>query len=58
MQLPSDPVMLKSCLNTLLRDEYDSLESLCDDRDLSLPELLEKLLGGGLGYDEKSNRIL
>ena len=31
MNLPKDPVMLLSYLNTQLRDNYDSLEALCDE---------------------------
>ena len=33
MNLPKDPVMLLSYLNTQLRDNYDSLEALCDEID-------------------------
>ena len=33
MNLPKDPVMLLSYLNTQLRDNYDSLEALCDALD-------------------------
>ena len=33
MNLPKDPVMLMSYLNTQLRDNYDSLEALCDALD-------------------------
>lgn len=31
MQLPNDPVMLMSFVNTRLRDGFDSLDALCDD---------------------------
>ena len=31
MQLPEDPMMLLSFVNMKLRDEYDSLQALCDD---------------------------
>ena len=58
MTLPKDPAMLKSVLNTLLRDEYETLGSLCEDRELSLEELLETLAAAGLRYDEKTNRVL
>ena len=32
--LPNDPMILLSVVNTKLRDEYDSLEALCDDLEL------------------------
>ena len=31
--LPKDPVMLLSAVNMKLRDEYASLDALCDDLD-------------------------
>lgn len=30
-RLPEDPMMLFSAVNMLLRDEYGSLDELCDD---------------------------
>ena len=57
MNLPKDPVLLASCLNTLLRDDYDSLEELCDDRELCLSEVLDRLEDAGLSYDENTRRV-
>ena len=31
LNLPKDPVMLLSVINTKLRDRYPSLDALCDD---------------------------
>ena len=31
MELPNDPMMLFSFINTKLRDNYSSLDELCDD---------------------------
>lgn len=31
MELPKDPVMLLSVVNTKLRDYYTSLDALCED---------------------------
>ena len=42
-QLPQDPIMLYSVINTKLRDFYPSLEVLCEDMGLSEEELKEKL---------------
>ena len=33
--LPDNPVMLLSVINMKLRDQYDSLDSLCDDLDVN-----------------------
>ena len=41
--LPNDPAMLLSYINMKLRDQYDSLERLCDDLDISKSEIVEKL---------------
>ena len=38
-QLPQDPIMLYSVINTKLRDFYSSLEVLCEDMGLSEEEL-------------------
>ena len=38
-----------------LRDEYDSLSSLCDDLEADRSEIEEKLLAIGYGYDERAN---
>ena len=43
-QLPQDPIMLYSVINTKLRDFYSSLEVLCEDMGLSEEELKENYL--------------
>ncbi|MBO4990174.1 MAG: DUF4250 domain-containing protein [Clostridia bacterium] len=53
--LPNEPFMLLSYLNMKLRDEYDSLSSLCDDLEADRSEIEEKLLAIGYGYDERAN---
>ena len=55
MSLPNDPIILFSYLNTLLRDEYDSLDELC--RSLCVPreQIEEKLASVGFAYDANSN---
>ena len=37
--IPKDPVMLMSFLNTKLRDQYSSLEELCQDLEADQAEL-------------------
>ena len=41
--IPKDPVMLMSFLNTKLRDQYSSLEELCQDLEADQAELEKKL---------------
>ena len=47
--LPNDPIMLLSAVNMKLRDEYSSLDALCEDLDVNR-EVLETTLGS-LGYE-------
>lgn len=57
MYIPTDATMLLSMINMKLRDEYGSLQSLCDDLELSQEELEEKLSTIGYRYDEVLNRF-
>lgn len=56
--LPQDPNILLSYINTKLRDQYPSLDALCDDLDVSKAELTEKLAGAGYRYDAGQNRFV
>jgi hypothetical protein len=55
--LPEDPIMLMSFINMKLRDNYDSLDSLCDDMDLDQQELLSKLADAGFEYNAEANKF-
>ena len=55
--LPQDPYILLSYVNTKLRDEYSSLDALCDGLDASAAELTEKLAGAGYAYDPAANQF-
>lgn len=57
IKLPSDPFMLMSVLNTKLRDEYDSLDALCDDLQLDRAELIGRLHEAGFDYDPARNQF-
>ena len=48
--LPKDPAMLFSFLNMKLRDNYTSLEELCDDLDIDRGELERKMSEYGWEY--------
>lgn len=55
--LPKDPMILLSYVNTHLRDDYPSLDALCEDLDIPRAELEEKLSAVGFAYDEGQNRF-
>ena len=55
--IPKDPAMLLSYVNMKLRDQYDSLESLCDDLDISMSEIVEKLKTIDYIYDFEKNQF-
>ena len=55
--LPSDPFMLMSVLNTKLRDEYDSLDLLCEDLELDRTELIDTLRAAGFQYVPEQNQF-
>ena len=53
--LPQDPMILLSVVNTKLRDEYASLDMLCEDLDLDRTELESRLGACGFCYDTATN---
>ncbi len=57
MNLPNDPVILMSYLNTQLRDCYPSLEELCRSMNLDQEQLLEKLAAAGFTYHASTNQF-
>ena len=56
--LPQDPVILLSYLNTKLRDQYPSLEALCDDLQADAGEIAAKLEAVGYAYDPQRNQFV
>ena len=56
--LPKDPVMLLSVVNTKLRDEFSSLEELCAAYGVSVDDITSKLLGMDYSYDTKTNQFI
>ena len=57
MTPPSDPIMLFSWVNTMLRDRYVNLDTLCDDMDIDRKELEKKLASVGFQYQEARNQF-
>lgn len=57
MDLPQDPMMLFSVINMKLRDQYASLDELCEDMNVNKEELTEKLAAFGFEYSEENNKF-
>lgn len=55
IDLPNE--LLVSILNTKLRNDYNSLESLCDDLDVTQDDIIDKLAKDGYIYDDASNQF-
>ena len=57
MNLPQDPIMLLSYVNTQLRDNYGTLDDFCASAGVPRRELEEKLRAANYEYDEQTNRF-
>lgn len=55
--LPHDPMILLSYVNTKLRDDYASLDDLCDSLDIDANDLCGRLARVGYAYNHKNNRF-
>ena len=55
MALPNDAFMLLSVVNTKLRDNYDSLDALCDDLGEDKKRIVSTLASIGFEYVEELN---
>lgn len=55
--LPEDPMILFSFINTKLRDNYASLDELCDDMHISKVDLVAKLGSVGFEYNPQHNKF-
>lgn len=58
MNLPNDPVILLSFVNTQLRDNYSTLDALCEAYAVDKKELADKLAKINYFYDEKQNSFV
>lgn len=56
--IPKDPMILLSYINTNLRDNYSTLDLLCEDLNLNKEDLITKLQSIDYHYDETLNRFL
>lgn len=55
--LPKDPVMMLSVVNTALRDNYSSLEELAAAYNISADEITEKLAAINYDYNHELNQF-
>lgn len=58
MQLPNDPIMLLSYINTQLRDHYPSLTELALSLNVSSDEIIKKLAAIDYVYDSRLNKFI
>lgn len=56
-QLPKDPMMLLSVINMKLRDQYPSLDALCEDMQIDRDELEKRLKAIGFEYSKENNKF-
>ena len=57
MNIPNDPMILLSFVNTKLRDEYSSLEEFCKGHDLDVETLKKKLEEIGFQYNAEQKQF-
>lgn len=58
MNIPNDPAILLSFVNTKLRDDFPSLEELCKSLCISQEPIETKLSAIGYTYDKEKNRFI
>lgn len=58
MNLPKDPMLLLSVVNTKLRDQYTSLDALCEDMQADRDKMETKLQNIDYTYDENTNQFV
>lgn len=56
-ELPQDPAILMSYINTLLRDRYASLDELCEDTGIDREALVARLAQAGFEYNALLNKF-
>ena len=58
MNLPNNPFILLSLINTKLRDNYSSFDELVEDLDLNKEEIINILKGINYTYDSNLNKFV
>lgn len=57
-ELPKDPMLLLSVINTKLRDYYPNLDLLCDELQIDSETLKKRLAEIDYEYDPEQNRFI
>ena len=57
MELPKDPLMMLSVVNTKLRDCYADLDALCEDMGIDRAALERELAAAGFEYMPEINQF-
>ncbi|MGN0086645.1 MAG: DUF4250 domain-containing protein [Alloprevotella sp.] len=57
MDFPNDPMMLFSVINMKLRDQYASLDDLCEDCGVEKAHIVDKLAAVGFEYSAEHNKF-
>ena len=58
MNIPKDPIILLSFVNTQLRDNYPSLTELAKTAGVDEAEITDKLKAVGYTYDADKNQFI
>ena len=58
MDIPQDPIILLSYVNTKLRDHFATLEKFCETYDVNEEDLRETLSSADYQYDEITNQLV
>lgn len=58
MNLPDDPMILLSYVNTMLRDSYGCLDDLCLSTGADREYIIKKLETVNYHYDEAKNKFV
>lgn len=58
MNLPKDPVILLSYINTQLRDFYPDLDTFCDENELEKSHIIEQLSRIDYQYDTDKKQFI
>lgn len=58
MNVPNDPAILVSVMNTKLRNFYSSLDELCDDMQADKDDIIRKCKIIGYEYSEERNQFI
>lgn len=55
--LPTDPFILLSFVNTKLRDDYATLDEMCGDLAIDRADLEKRLKEAGFEYSKDNNKF-